>query len=141
MGLIEQIEKDAKSAVGACAREIKKEIKQSALTSAAQFYNAYSPYAYERTWGLFTAYKEIDLSSGTSRTVGVEFSADQISTSHKVSNDAVFEWSWEGGYHGYPGFAGTAHTISPKNAMDQKFAHTLSRVPGIIQRNFARYFR
>lgn len=140
MGIAQQIDKDAKSATNAVAREAKKEIIQNALSSVQMFYEAYMSPDYERTWGLFTAYKTIDSGFGTAREVGVEFDASFIMTAHKISNEAVYSWSWEEGSHGNPSFPGTVTTASPKAFMDQRFQHTLSRMPGIIQRNFSKYF-
>jgi len=148
MSIESDLDRYAKQAVNACAREIKKEIKEEAKQTVDKaFYNTYDPSSsswvppYQRIYGLKTAYQERDTGrGGFSREVGVEFSPGYVSGSHKVSNDSVYEWSLEEGAHGWPGYAGTVVTGRPFDYMESQFQHTVARVPGIIQRNFHAYF-
>lgn len=141
INITKQLEADAKKGINGVCKEVKRKIKDQALKSAEAFYAAYSSPDYKRTFGLTTAYTEIDEDGGLSRTVGVEFNAEFIATWHKVSNDFIFDTAWENGFHGNPDYPGTVQTISPKQYMDQKFSVIKSQVPGLIQRHFSRVFK
>lgn len=138
MGLVERIRADTQKAVNATAREVKKKIRENALKSVQTFYESYESDDYERTWGLYTSYKPVDIKSGNDREVGVAFDPSYILTEHKVDNDHIWGWSAEG-YHGNPDYPGTYRAGAIREDMNQRFQRTLSSIPGIIQRNFKNY--
>lgn len=102
--------------------ELAKPIVESLSEEAIEnFYNSYrSIYYYDRTGNLRNnSFFSICELSGSGAFVGVEISGAKMSEYESgINPSSVVGWTWFGGSHGYPGYAGT-HTSFPPISMLQ----------------------
>ena len=89
------------------------------------YYSSYKPMYYRRSYSLYNAYKIFN----TGKSVDIYFGPDFMGNQHRVSDEYIYRWMFEKGYHG------GAHVIGRRipNPIDplgeRVFAPMLYRTP------------